>query len=482
MKVRRFMPLFVILVLVVAGIAVDRVRDAKRSELSGIFEAQPAKLSSRVGGRVAKILVREGDAVKKGQVLVRLEATPTEQDANAARALADQARLKSLEVEIGPRAEEIARQSAVVAELEAGLAALRKGSRPEEIAIGRQQLAQAEAALALAVAGPRPEDRAAAEAMERQANARYRAAQRGPTTEERRQAEARLASAQAAAAQARRDAERARALFEDGAVPKAAAEAAATAAATARAREAEAEQVLAGVRRGTPPEELEAARQAYEAARSQADAVRAGTRREDIARLRAARDAARQSLDLLIEGPRREDVLAAEARLRQAQAVLDELLKGATPEQRGQAAAGAAASEAQLGKAEDLVDEGAIVAPADGIVESVLVADGDLVPPGGPVIQFADPSDIWLRVCLPESQLSKVQVGDTAELKVDGLSDLVPAVVERIATQGEFTPANLQTPEERGKQVFAVRLRLARVESKIRAGMAATVKRVGGWQ
>jgi HlyD family secretion protein len=84
-------------------------------------------------------------------------------------------------------------------------------------------------------------------------------------------------------------------------------------------------------------------------------------------------------------------------------------------------------------------------------------------------------------VYLPESGLSKVKVGDTAELQIDGIDGSVSAVVESIANQGEFTPANLQSPEERGKQVFAVRLRLAKEDRRVKAGMFATVKRVGQW-
>jgi hypothetical protein len=54
-------------------------------------------------------------------------------------------------------------------------------------------------------------------------------------------------------------------------------------------------------------------------------------------------------------------------------------------------------------------------------------------------------------------------------------------VVDSVSTQGEFTPANLQTPDDRGKQVFGVRLRLATPDLRVKAGMAATVKQIGGW-
>ena len=43
-------------------------------------------------------------------------------------------------------------------------------------------------------------------------------------------------------------------------------------------------------------------------------------------------------------------------------------------------------------------------------------------------------------------------------------------------------PANLQTPSDRGKQVFAVRLRLKRPDARVKAGMYTTVKQIGKWR
>ena len=97
------------------------------------------------------------------------------------------------------------------------------------------------------------------------------------------------------------------------------------------------------------------------------------------------------------------------------------------------------------------------------------------------VLRMTDPSDIWIRVYVPEASLAKLTVGSDAALRIDGIPEPVPAVVESIATRGEFTPANLQTPDERGKQVFGVRLRLKQPDPRVKAGMYATVKQLGQW-
>ncbi|MBX7134833.1 MAG: efflux RND transporter periplasmic adaptor subunit [Fimbriimonadaceae bacterium] len=104
-----------------------------------------------------------------------------------------------------------------------------------------------------------------------------------------------------------------------------------------------------------------------------------------------------------------------------------------------------------------------------------------MVSPGTPLLRIDDPEDIWLRVYVPEVHLAKVKVGDPAKIEVDGIEGWLSADVESIAVEGEYTPANLQTPSERGRQVFAVRLRLRAPDRRIKAGMYASVRRLGQW-
>ena len=47
--------------------------------------------------------------------------------------------------------------------------------------------------------------------------------------------------------------------------------------------------------------------------------------------------------------------------------------------------------------------------------------------------------------------------------------------VEQINRQAEFTPRNVQTVEDRIRQVFGVKIRLQNHDDKLRAGMSADV-------
>jgi multidrug resistance efflux pump len=479
---RLLIPIALLLALGGGGWYIETQRARQRSTLSGFFESQPTQVASRTGGRVARILVKEGDTVHVGQPLMELEATPAKQDTAAKQATAEQARQQLREVVNGPRPEDIRKQEEVVAEMTASLARLRNGPLPEDIRAAQARLRRAEAQYQKAQAGARPEEIAQARAAERAARAKLAQAERGLTPEEKAQAKARLDAAVAQETLARSDLERYRYLFDQGAISRQQWDQAQTSLRQAEASRQELEEAWSRAEEGTPAEEMEQARQSHQEAQAALDLVLAGSRREDIQAAAADVAEARQNLNLLLRGSRQEDIRAAEARLAQAHTALEELRAGSRKEQIAQAQAAAKSAQATAKSSESSVVEWTIRAPQDGIVERIPVAKGDLLGAGSTVLRLANPQDIWIRIFVPESGLTNVRAGSDAELKIDGISEPLAATVESVATQGEFTPANLQTPDERGKQVFGVRLRLKQPDPRVKAGMYATVKRIGPWQ
>jgi len=477
----RLIPLIVVIALLTGGYIVDRNRNAARSVLSGTFESQPSRLAPKISGRVARILVKEGDTVKKGQPLVVLSAPDVASQAESTAAQASEAKAKEAEAMNGSRKEDIARQEAVVAEAQATLTKLVNGPLPEEIKAADHRAKEAFAKLQELKRGSRPEEIEEARGAERAAYAQLQIARRGPSPEdkERLAEDLKAAESNLSLAQVQRD--RKQRLYDQGAVAKADLDAAQNAYETALARKQQAALALERAQKGSPPEETRVAEEGYRQAKARLDLAVKGPRVEDIQAANAEYGAALENLKLLQRGSRAEDIAAARAQVDQAQAALKELVNGTRAEEKNQAKAASQAAEAQAKGSAATADERTIYAPKDGIVERILVADGDLVGPTAPAIQFSDPTDIWLRVYLPEKDLAKVKAGDEADLAIDGLNDLIPATVESVSTQGEFTPANLQTPEERGKQVFAIRIRLKSPDPRVKAGMAVTVKKLGAW-
>src|SRR6266446_531218 len=87
-------------ILALAFLATSCIRDPNPGSVSGTIETDEARVASRYGGRVEKILADEGDTLKTGQVIVELDAA----ELGAKR---DQAAAQLAELEAGPRKEEI---------------------------------------------------------------------------------------------------------------------------------------------------------------------------------------------------------------------------------------------------------------------------------------------------------------------------------------------------------------------------------------
>ncbi len=475
-----FAPLVLVAVLT-GGYFIDRSRTQKQSLLSGYFESQPSLIASRLGGRVEKILIKEGDFVKAGQPLIKLEANSAEASYQALLQGANQAQQQYIETVRGSRHEDIASGEAALAEAQANFDRLKNGPRPEEIRAARAKFKLAKSQYDKATAGSRSEDKASSRAAAEQALWKLRQAQAGFTAEEQAQLKARLDSAEASELVAKKQLNRTQTLAEEGAVPKAQLDRDLAIFMQAAAARRDAEEGFSRGQKGTRPEEIAQAKAAYDQARAQRDLVLRGSRKEDIDAARQDMLAAFENLRIIELGSRPEDIRAAHARLEQAQIALVKLRNGNRPEDVAKAKSAAQQAQLQAKSTQENLKERVVFAATDGIIDRVLVADGDLVAMGTPVAQLGNPNDIWLRVYLPESEIPKVKVGDSVDLVFDGITGIVKGLVESIATKGEFTPANLQSPDERAKQVFAVRIRLAKPDSRVKAGMYATAKKVGRW-
>src|SRR6201999_4569249 len=129
--------LFGLLALVIVGAAATIKYFTSRAAtdrivLSGNIEADEIHIGSKVSGRIAEVLVREGQEVKQGDPLLRFEAY----DLNARRADAQ----------------------AAVAEAEANYQKMQNGFRPEEVAQAKAQSEAARMAFEEARNGPRHQE------------------------------------------------------------------------------------------------------------------------------------------------------------------------------------------------------------------------------------------------------------------------------------------------------------------------------------
>ena len=248
---KRALPLLALVIIGAAYFVYEHFLLQRPFQWAGTVEVRTATVGSRTGGRIQKILVREGDKVAAGQPLIVLEPG----DLDAQRAIAE----------------------AQLEQTEAALEKLQKGSRPEEIEQAKARAQQAAAALAETRHGTRAEEVAAAEA--------------------------RLAQAQAQVDKAKLDADRAHRLLATQAIPQAEADTADTALRTASAERDAQQQVVDQLKAGARAEEKEQAAARAREAQAAAQLVIAGPRVEDLRAAAAQVDAAKArvaQLDVMI--------------------------------------------------------------------------------------------------------------------------------------------------------------------------------------
>ncbi|MEO8191061.1 MAG: HlyD family efflux transporter periplasmic adaptor subunit [Acidobacteriota bacterium] len=215
-------------------------------------------------------------------------------------------------------------------------------------------------------------------------------------------------------------------------------------------------------------------------ARANLAKTRRGPRVEDIARSRAEADNAererrrqRSLLDQGVIGQQAYDVAATAART--STETLREKERGSRSEDIDAAAAALQREEAQLAYLERQKSESVVAAPSDGIVQSIDLRPGDLVAANQPVAKLIEPSQIWVRVYVPEPALGRVRVGQAAAVRVDTFPKRTfPGRVVEIRTSAEYTPRNVQTLEQRMDTVFGVKIGIDPAP-ELKPGMAASV-------
>jgi multidrug resistance efflux pump len=339
--------------------------------VSGFVESHQIRVGSRVGGRVEKVHVVEGQAVKQNDVLLELEPYDLH--------------------------ELLAEAESALQAREARLAKLAAGPRKEEIEGARAARSWAQATLDKAIAGPRPQ--------------------------EVRIAEDKLARAEAELLKAEKDHARIKRLFDS---------------------EQAADEEMDEAQRALSVAQANTAQ-----ARDEVDLLRAGTRAEEIAEARARLAESEQALALLEAGTREEEVTEAKAMVASARAAVVAIQRR--------------------------IAELSVRAPLDSIVEAVDLRPGDLIAPNAPVIALSDPSELWVRAYVPENRLD-IQLGHEVAVRVDSFPKRrFAGRISFISRVAEFTPSNVQTPEERSKQVFRIKVALEEGLGVLRAGMAADV-------
>jgi len=159
---------------------------------------------------------------------------------------------------------------------------------------------------------------------------------------------------------------------------------------------------------------------------------------------------------------------ASSAAVQQAQAALTLKQTPARQEDLSLASAQLDAALAQLQNAQNILSNGYIISPIDGIITAVNAKTGEFITPSAPLISIISQQKFEIETYLSETDLSKVKVGDEAIVTLDsyGLTDKFNASVINIDPAATMT-GNIKT--------YKVTLEFAQDNEKIKNNMAANI-------
>jgi len=239
---------------------------------------------------------------------------------------------------------------------------------------------------------------------------------------------------------------------------------------------------------------LDAAEARYEAAQAQLDLLQADPRKVDLVVAKAAVtyataifESANQALsDTRTNAPdslREDQIAIAQAAVEQAKAGVElavaQLLvleNGPTENQIEGLQVLVDAAEADVAAQQFKLQDQIIEAPFEGVILDLFMLPGELALPGQVVVTIADLDTLKLSVYIPEADLGWAQLGDEVQLSIDAYPDrLFTGEVIFIADQAEFTPRNVQTPEERVILVYEVQIQVSNSDGALKPGLPAEV-------
>ncbi len=141
-----------------------------------------------------------------------------------------------------------------------------------------------------------------------------------------------------------------------------------------------------------------------------------------------------------------------------------------------QAKTNIASAQARLNTVETQLKKITVFAPMDGVILTRNVEPGEFVQPGAVAFAMANLNELTITVYVPESRYGEISLEQKASVTVDSFpNDTFDAVVFHIADQAEFTPRNVQTVEGRSSTVYAIKLKVTDSEGKLKIGMPADV-------
>jgi len=118
---------------------------------------------------------------------------------------------------------------------------------------------------------------------------------------------------------------------------------------------------------------------------------------------------------------------------------------------------------------------GTIHAPAAGILTNIAQQVGENAQPGTTMAMLSQVQSLTVTIYVAENQIGNVKMGQSGTLTTDSTTKSYNAKVTYISSQAEFTPASIETKDQRVKLVYQVKLEITNPDAQLKPGMPADV-------
>jgi len=115
-----------------------------------------------------------------------------------------------------------------------------------------------------------------------------------------------------------------------------------------------------------------------------------------------------------------------------------------------------------------------IKSPADGILSNIAQHAGENAVPGTTLAMLSQVQTLTVTIYVPETEIGKIKMGQSGTVTTDSTKSY-NGRVSFISSQAEFTPASIETKDQRTKLVYQVKLDITNADSDLKPGMPADV-------
>jgi HlyD family secretion protein len=166
----------------------------------------------------------------------------------------------------------------------------------------------------------------------------------------------------------------------------------------------------------------------------------------------------------------------SKATLEYQRARLSELLSGTTIEELRQAEQAVLQLEARIAALNIDLQRHTLVAPVDGVVDSILFEVGERPIPGQPVVVMLSGTQPYARIYVAEGLRARVRAGMPARLYIDGIDTPYSGRVRWIASEAAFTPYFALTEHDRGRLSYFAKVDILDSRDRLPDGVPVEVE------